>query len=226
MNDMCESFIRISLDAPLMVKHWLTDYSTIESTCRIYNLGFANVVYGKYLIYNEKYEDLLAITGEMLNVAGIFNSILFKIYTYIYISICNYYLFNNDKSIKFIEEAIELASADNILIPFVENYSILNDIFINFENEKYNSFIDKVKKVSKEYSKNLNALKKAAISEQSYGLTKRETDVAKLAAKRYSNKEIAEELFIAESTVKSNLKIIYSKLGINSRNQLKRYFEE
>ena len=34
----------------------------------------------------------------------------------------------------------------------------------------------------------------------------------------------AEQLFIAESTVKSNLKVIFNKLGINSRNELKNFF--
>ena len=58
-----------------------------------------------------------------------------------------------------------------------------------------------------------------------YGLTVRESDVAKLAAKRYSNKEIAEHLFIAESTVKSNMKVIFNKLQINSRAELKNFFE-
>ena len=56
-------------------------------------------------------------------------------------------------------------------------------------------------------------------------MTKREYEVAKLAAQRLSNKEIGDILFIAESTVKSNLKIIFSKLSINSRNELKNFFK-
>ena len=40
-----------------------------------------------------------------------------------------------------------------------------------------------------------------------------------------SNKEIAEQLFIAESTVKSNMKVIFNKLQINSRAELKNFFE-
>ena len=50
-------------------------------------------------------------------------------------------------------------------------------------------------------------------------------DVAKPASQRFSNKEIAEQLFIAESTVKSNMKVIFNKLQINSRAELKNFFE-
>ena len=56
-------------------------------------------------------------------------------------------------------------------------------------------------------------------------LTVREADVAKLAAKRLTNKEIADQLFIAESTVKSNMKMIFNKLEINSRAELKNFFD-
>ncbi|MBQ9700940.1 MAG: response regulator transcription factor, partial [Lachnospiraceae bacterium] len=41
---------------------------------------------------------------------------------------------------------------------------------------------------------------------------------------RKSNKEIADMLFIAESTVKSNMKIIFSKLGVTARSELKDFF--
>ena len=40
-----------------------------------------------------------------------------------------------------------------------------------------------------------------------------------------SFKEIADQLFIAESTVKSNMKMIFNKLEINSRAELKNFFD-
>lgn len=70
------------------------------------------------------------------------------------------------------------------------------------------------------------SITRKAGNNDNYGLTARELDVAKLAAQRYSNKQIAEQLFIAESTVKSNLKVIFSKLGISSRNELAKYFNK
>lgn len=48
-------------------------------------------------------------------------------------------------------------------------------------------------------------------------LTEREQDALRLIAKGFSNKHIAEELSIAEGTVKVHVKRLLSKLGLNSR---------
>jgi LuxR family maltose regulon positive regulatory protein len=50
-------------------------------------------------------------------------------------------------------------------------------------------------------------------------LTERELDVLRLIVAGLSNPEIAEELFIAVSTVKSHVNHIYGKLGVTSRTQ-------
>ena len=53
------------------------------------------------------------------------------------------------------------------------------------------------------------------------GLTKREAEIARLARNGLSNKEIGEEMYIAESTVKKHMSHIFEKLAINSREELK-----
>ncbi len=50
-------------------------------------------------------------------------------------------------------------------------------------------------------------------------LTERETEVLKLIARGNANKQIGRELFIDETTVKSHVHSILSKLGVKSRTQ-------
>ena len=51
-------------------------------------------------------------------------------------------------------------------------------------------------------------------------LSRREIEVARLAAKGYTNSQIAEELFISTETVKSHMNSIFEKLKITSRKEL------
>jgi len=48
-------------------------------------------------------------------------------------------------------------------------------------------------------------------------LNRREIEILKLIAKGYDNKKIAEQLFLAEQTVKNYVSSIYSKLGAHDR---------
>ena len=50
-------------------------------------------------------------------------------------------------------------------------------------------------------------------------LSEREVEVLKLMAKGAANKQIAAELFISESTVKSHIASIFQKLGVNDRTE-------
>ncbi len=54
-------------------------------------------------------------------------------------------------------------------------------------------------------------------------LSPREKEVARLAARGYSNAQIAEELFISVETVKRHMSTIFEKLGIESRRELQKY---
>ncbi len=51
-------------------------------------------------------------------------------------------------------------------------------------------------------------------------LSKREREIFKLIAKGYGNKQIAQELFIAEQTVRNYVSSIYTRLDISDRFQL------
>jgi NarL family two-component system response regulator LiaR len=54
-------------------------------------------------------------------------------------------------------------------------------------------------------------------------LTERETEVLKLIARGKANKQIASEMFVAMSTVKTHVINLYRKLGVSSRTQAALY---
>lgn len=58
------------------------------------------------------------------------------------------------------------------------------------------------------------------ITDWSKDLTEREREIAKQAAKGYSNQAIAEALGITERTVRAHLTAIFEKLGVSDRLQL------
>jgi len=51
-------------------------------------------------------------------------------------------------------------------------------------------------------------------------LTQRERDIARLVAQGLTNKEIAEQLFLSEGTVRNNIVVIMEKLNVTNRTQL------
>ncbi len=55
-------------------------------------------------------------------------------------------------------------------------------------------------------------------------LTSRENDILELIASGLSNKEIAEQLYISEGTVRNNVSIILDKLELRDRTQLAIYY--
>lgn len=227
MIEMSEAYIYQIIGEHTKTSKWLTDSSMIENKTNLINMSYANIIYGKYLYLSGQYKKFLGISGQFLGVASLFSSVMAEIYVYILITMSNLAINNREKSVKMLEEAIRLAAEDGLVIPFLENYEYLEPIFdeANFASE-YRMFVKKIKQMSKNYIQSLKIIKKNSRNKNNYGLTARESDIAKLAAARLSNKEIAEQLFIAESTVKSNLKTIFSKLNITSRTELSSYFKQ
>ncbi|MFY0713556.1 response regulator transcription factor [Seonamhaeicola sp. NFXS20] len=74
------------------------------------------------------------------------------------------------------------------------------------------------------YLSKYRAQKKKLHSQAKEQLTKQEQNVLELILKEYSNKEIADTLFVSISTVKTHVNNIYKKLNVNSREDVKNLF--
>lgn len=108
-----------------------------------------------------------------------------------------------------------LANLDQFEKKFVDELSVLAETF-NLDGTKdlFSKFYAKRDSRREEYQNSGNRVASGPDS-----LTKRQKEVLRLLCEGLSNKEIANELFTAESTIKAHCKAIYKTLGVMNRTQ-------
>ena len=124
---------------------------------------------------------------------------------------------------KLLLQAVEEAAIDNILLPFVENYTYLKKLLESCADEKNSGFFERIIQLGEEYEVRMHNLN----SENTHPsilsvLTKQEHEIVILLQKRLSNREIGEKLFLSEGSVKQYVNRIYSKLQIEGDTRTKR----
>ncbi|UYZ36244.1 LuxR C-terminal-related transcriptional regulator [Clostridium beijerinckii] len=140
-------------------------------------------------------------------------------------ALANLKLNERGRAVEFIKVALEIAATDKIYMPFVENGEYILEIFDEIkQNDLYKSSISDILKLYGEYKSGLDKIRNSDIFNKVPQMTERELEVAMLAAQNLTNREIGEQLYISQNTVKFYLKSIFSKLSITSRSQLKVYF--
>jgi LuxR family maltose regulon positive regulatory protein len=123
----------------------------------------------------------------------------------------------HEKAVLNFIEAMELAAKENLLIYFLFDLNITNDLL----NEVYKIQASGNTKIPDKFINNLKRAietKKSLLKNNSeFELSARELDTLKLIAENLMNQEIADKLFISVNTVKTHLKNINLKLGVESR---------
>jgi LuxR family transcriptional regulator, maltose regulon positive regulatory protein len=122
-----------------------------------------------------------------------------------------------------LEAALQLAEPGEYLRSFIDEGEQMADLLLRYLNyRQHNNFIDKSSNVSLLYVKKLLLLMNETIPSTTVSgllVTKQELKIVSMIEQGMSNKQIAEQLQITAETVKSHIKNIYRKLGVNSRLQ-------
>ena len=220
--DLCKGFIDASLGQKNAIPEWLAEGDFNSSRLFFPARAFYNIIYGKALLLRGDYAKLLGLSGQFLGIASVFPSVLANIYTYIYVGAANQRLHRRNEAADAIRQAIALASPDEIWMPFVENSDEIKPILETLYNE--GAFREEIKKILalyEIYQLSVERIKAAYFDGSKPKLTDREAEIARLASEGCSNREIGKRLFTSENTVKTQMKSIFEKLGVNSRALLK-----
>ncbi len=124
---------------------------------------------------------------------------------------------------KRLRQALDLAAPERMVRPFLISGSALMPLLEQLRRQRVGldvaavtaAFADRLQPILVSYF----ARQRAGTAAPPISFTNRESDVIPLLAAGLSSRQIAQQLVVAESTVKTHLNNIYRKLAVNNRTQ-------
>ncbi len=221
--DMMESWFIGQFGVPRAIPDWLFDenvdeYVSFQARAQFY------IIKNECLIAKGEYARVAATEFEYIPFMEQCNMPLTILYEYLQLAVSHNSMGHTKEARNFVMKAMDLAIPDQIIMPFVEVCDCICDTLRIMDLEGgYKEFARAILRISDGYKESKEKILNAYNDvDESYNLTEREWEVAKLAASRYTNKEIAEELMLSDYTVKNHLKNIFDKVGIKGNDKNKR----
>lgn len=129
-----------------------------------------------------------------------------------------------DKAEMHLKKAWELAYPDGFFQMFGEHHSRLCGLIEKCFKKDYPNEYEQIIKIANVYNRGWRKLvMKGDENEMPEQLSATELCVAALAGRNWSNAEIGEQMHISTHTVKYYLSIVYQKIGISTRKELREY---
>lgn len=223
--DICQSYISLLLDMPDNVMDWIVDSDFTKTHLMFPALPALHIAYGRYLLVKGEYAKLCGSAEVARQTSSVYPNLLGVIYADIYLAAALYAMSKKDEALSCLESALDAALPDRILMPFVENTGYMRDMLVRLAaEERYADGIARIFELHKGFEQIRRKIVREHFPGQIGGLSERELEVARLAAKGLSNLAIATLLYLSEDGVKKRLKAVYTKLSISSRKQLKDIF--
>ena len=196
---------------------------------RLYDLNFTNsAIKGvriPRIILKKNYHKAIGILEVALKVDARLIALPSRLFIHTNLALCYFAIGRSRKAAEHLEFTLSLAERDQVLSFAAYFREYLEPLFyLPSVSRKYAAVIQEIRSLP---IQNIPAVPewKAFIPKQENEweepLSKREREIAELAARGLRNGEIAEMLHISEGTVKNHLKIVFRKLNIDRRSSLR-----
>jgi LuxR family maltose regulon positive regulatory protein len=178
---------------------------------------FSYINYVRLLLAQNKLNEAETMISDLYSLAHSGKRIETLVYLKIYSAIKYKLSGDRQNALRSLIEAMEYAADEDLLIFFLFDLNYTIDLL----EEVYKIQAAGKTKIPKEFIDKLRGAiekkKSRQKIQQKLELTDRESDTLKLIAENMMNQEIADKLFVSVNTVKTHLKNIYLKLGVDSR---------
>ena len=221
--DMCQTWIYSLLGHTEKVPAWIADGAP-SSMVMYPAMPMLQAIYLQYLLAQGRYTEVIAKKDEAAALYKSAHSLQCSIHLHIQLAAALDRLDRRGQALDELKAALKLALPDGIVMPFAEN---CDGITIPLQElQKRGIFPEQIEKIltlTAVYRESEQKIQRALWGEdEDYGLSERELEIAKLAAQRLTNREIADKLYLAEGTIKNQLSRIFEKLEISADSKNKR----
>ncbi len=166
------------------------------------------------------FETVIARSEKLMEMCRRLNYVLVGIHIQIQTAAAYEMLGMRDEASAMLEAALKESARDWCIIPAAENYRYIRRLVREFNHR---DFAEQIEMLGEKFEANCTDIRnRICVSDAIDGLTDREMQIAKMAAERMSNREIAAALFLSEGTVKQYVNRIYSKLEIEGNYSTRR----
>ncbi|WP_027399889.1 helix-turn-helix transcriptional regulator [Anaerovorax odorimutans] len=229
--DMCQGFIYAQLGHSDDAPEWFREGRLSEALVMFPATPMLLTFYNQLLLAKKQWTEVIARREECEELYSVYNNVLCEIWLHIQLASAYSALSCSREAKNELNIALDMALPDGIVMPFAENYCYISKELATLQ--KSGIYTDEIRKIIS-LGRQFNIGKRKILQgiwgeDEDYGLTKRELEIAKLAAQRRMNLEIAKMLHLSESTVKNQLNRIFDKLhivgdGRNKRLELEKMF--
>ena len=213
--DGCMAYFQAILGNTAAIPSWLSgdqmDGVNILAPAR----PMYEMIRSQVLLAQGRYVEVAAHKEKLLELCRGFHYSLVELHVHIQTATALEALGKDEEACAEMQEALAMAAPDGILVPFAENYRMIRRCFTVCSSS---GMANQVKKLAGALDQTRQTLLGGPFRE----LTDGERKVCHLAAERRSNREIAEELFLSEGSVKQYLNHAYTKLGLSGTAREKR----
>lgn len=213
--ELISAYIDCILNKQEDLPKWITSGDLSESEILYQGMGFSYIVYGKYLVMKKNYLRLEVLCERMQKAFSQFKNEIGFLHMYILEAIAKSNLYGKSSATDTLEKALVIGSANNITLLFAEYGEVMFSLLTDYVETgvPYTKYLETVIEMSKDYVK----ITRNIMPNNTTNLTEREIATLNLVCSGRTNREISEELFIAEITVRKNLTSIYRKLNVTNR---------
>lgn len=222
--DLCEAWLFSLLGQKERIPEsiWAEDF---VKTMTAVSAPVVQTIRNEALLASGEYTQVVSFYGETKAMCEKSSMLLCGIYSRIQAAVALFNLNQKKKAYSLLTEALDLAAPDDLILPFAEHGERLRSLVEEEQGNQgeYADIISEISTLTDSFEKARQEILKEYFGQvMDCGLSPRELEIARLAAKRMTTKEISGELCLSENTVRNHLGHIFEKLGIEGTARNKR----